>query len=91
MRAKKYINTQNIDVCVCVSVCVAQSLQSCPTLYDPMERSPPVSSVQEHWRGLPCPPTVDLPDPESVSPALQADSLSLNHQGSPYRSIHNDK
>ena len=31
-------------VCVCVCVCV-QSLQSCPTLCDPMDCSPPGSSV----------------------------------------------
>ena len=36
---------------------------------------------QEYWSGLPSPE--DLPDPgiESVSPALQADSLLLSHQG----------
>ena len=44
---------------------------------------------QEHWGGLPCPPPGDLPSPgieSSVSsaPALQADSLLLSHQGSPY-------
>ena len=41
-------------------------------------------SRQEHWSGLPCPPPGDLPDPgiEPASPALQADSLLLSHQGS---------
>ena len=43
---------------------------------------------QEYWSGLPCPPSRDLPDLEikpvsSVSPALQAGSLLLSHQGSP--------
>ena len=41
---------------------------------------------QEYWSGLPFPsPSLDLPDPEikPVSPALQADSLPLNHLGSP--------
>ena len=38
----------------------AASLQSCPTLCDPIDRSPPGSpslgfSRQEHWSGLPCP------------------------------------
>ena len=38
----------------------AKSLQSCPTLCDPMDSSPPGSSVhgfsrQEHWNGLPFP------------------------------------
>ena len=37
--------------------------------------------------GLPFPPPGDLPDPgiETVSPALQADSLPLSHQGSTWR------
>ena len=38
----------------------AKSLQSCPTLCDPIDGSPPGSSVlgfsrQEHWSGLPFP------------------------------------
>ena len=39
---------------------------------------------QEYWSGLPFPSSGDLPDPgiKPVSPALQADSLPLNHQGS---------
>ena len=49
---------------------------------------PPLSmgfSRQSYWSGLPCPSPGDLPDPgiEHESPALQADSLSLSHQGSP--------
>ena len=55
--------------------------QSCPTLWDSMDCSPPGSSVhefsrQEYWTGLPFPPPGDLPDPgiESEYPALQADS-----------------
>ena len=41
---------------------------------------------QEHWNGLPFPSLEDLPDPgiEPVSPALQVNSLALNHLGSPY-------
>ena len=40
---------------------------------------------QEYWSGLPFPTPGDLPDPgiKPVSPALQADSLSLSHVGSP--------
>ena len=45
-------------------------------------------SRQEYLRGLPCPPPGDLLDPgmkveSPASPALQADSLPLSHQGSP--------
>ena len=60
----------------------ALSVHSCPTLCNPVDSSPPGSSVhgfsrQEYWSGLPCPPPGDLPDPEiePVSSALQADSL----------------
>ena len=54
--------------------------QSCPTFWDPMDCSPPGSSVefwQEYWGGLPFPSPGDLPDPgiDPWSPALQADSL----------------
>ena len=45
-------------------------------------------SRQEYWSGLPCPPSGNLPDPgiepiSPVTPALQLDSLPLNHWGSP--------
>ena len=45
-------------------------------------------SRQEYWSGLPFPPPGYLRNPGikrtlSVSPALQADSLSLSHLGSP--------
>ena len=42
---------------------------------------------QEYWSSLPFPPPGDLPDSgiETVSPALQADSLPLSHQGSTWR------
>ena len=49
-------------------------------------------SQQEYWSGLSFPPPSDLPDPgikpmPPASPALQADSLSLSHQGSPSTDI----
>ena len=51
---------------------------------------------QEYWSGLPRPPPGGLPDPgiEPVSPmtpALQADSLLLNHLESPHISLGNGK
>ena len=65
-------------------------LHSCLTQCDPMDGSPPGSSVhgllqQECYSGLPCPPPGDLPDPgiEPRSPSLQAESLPLSHQGGP--------
>ena len=38
---------------------------------------------QEYWSGLPFPSPGDLPDPgiKPTSPALEADSLPLSHQG----------
>ena len=46
-------------------------------------------SRQEYWSGLPFPSTGDLPDPgiEPRSPALQADALPSEHQGSPISTI----
>ena len=42
-------------------------------------------SRQEYWSRLPRPPPGDLPNSgiEPKSPALQANSLPLSHQGSP--------
>ena len=59
-------------------VLCAQLLQPCLTLCDPMDCSPPVSSVhgiffrQECWSGVLFPPLRDHQDPgiESASPAL---------------------
>ena len=56
-------------MCMC-----ATSLQSCPTLCDPVDCSPlvPLSmgfSKQEYWNGLPCPPPGDLPNP-GIEPAF---------------------
>ena len=68
----------------------AKSLQSCPTLYNPVDCSPPGSSVHEilqakYWSGLPCPPPGDLSIPgiKPRSPALQADSLPSEPPGKP--------
>ena len=51
-----------------------------------MDSRPTGSSVrgisqQEYWSGLPFPSPGDLPDPEieTMSTALQADSLPLSH------------
>ena len=58
--------------------------QSCRTLCDPMDCSPPGSSSmgfsrQEHWSGLPRP----SPGIEPGSPALQADTLPSEPPGKP--------
>ena len=64
--------------------------RSCPTLCNPMDYSPPGSSVmgfprQDYWSGLPFPSPGDRPNPgiEPGSPALQADALSSEPPGKP--------
>ena len=63
-------------------------IQLCPTLETPwtVAHKAPLSmgfSRQEYWRGLPCPPPGDLPNPgiEPRSPALQVDSLPTELPG----------
>ena len=83
------------SVSECVHVYVCSVAQSCLTLCDPMDSvsllgSSVEFSRQEYWSGLPFPTPGDLPDLgikllSSASPALQADSLSLFHLGSPQR------
>ena len=56
--------------------CCRLVTQSCPTPWDPMDRSPPGSSVhgiarQESWSGLPLPSPRDLPDP-GIKPTFPA-------------------
>ena len=65
--------------------------QSCQTLCDPMDCSPPGFSVHGDFAGkntgvgLPCPPPGDLPNLgiEPRSPTLQADPLPFEPQGNP--------
>ena len=63
--------------------------QLCLTLCNPIDCSPPGSSVhgfprQEYWRGLPCPPAGDLPDLgiEPGLPHCRQIFYCLSHQGS---------
>ena len=78
-------------MCVCVR---ALSRLSCVWLCAPpwtVAHQAPlfmIFSRQEHWSGLPCPPSGDLPDPgietmSPVAPALLVNSLLLSHQESP--------
>ena len=76
-------NLHNVSVKVLVA-------QLCPTLCDPMDCSPPQSSVyglfeQGYWREWPLLSPGDLPNPgiEPKSPTLWADSLSSEPQGKP--------
>ena len=65
-------------------------IQSCLTLCNLMECSPPGSSIlgilqTRYWSGLPFPSPGDLPNPgiEHGSPKLQADSLLTEPPGKP--------
>ena len=76
-------------MCVCVCVCVFSCFSHIWLFAIPwtVARQAPLSlgfSRQEYWNALPC-RSPDLPYPgiEPESPALQADSLLLSHQGSP--------
>ena len=73
-----------------VKVVVCLDSKSCPTLCDPMDYSPPGSSVHGDspgkntgWSGLPCLSPGDLPNPglEPRPPTLQADSLLSDPPG----------
>ena len=66
----------------------AQALHSCPTLCDPMDCSPPGSSVHGDSPRLPCPPPGDLPDPgikpgSLVFPALAGGLFIAEPPGKP--------
>ena len=75
---------------VCVHVCVCLVAHSCPTLCNPMDCSPPGSSVHGDSpgknTGVGCPPPGDLPNLgiEPRSPSLQVDSLLSEPPGKPY-------
>ena len=84
--------------CVCVCVCICPVTQSYLTLWNPMDYSPPGSSVhgifqQEYWSRLPFPSRGDLPHAgiEPASPGLlhwQEKSFPLSHLGIPWTCVY---
>ena len=81
---KKETDVQVQEACACLVA------QSCPTLCDPMNCSPPGSPVQafsrqEYQNGLPCSPSGDLLNPgtEPRFPTIQVDSLPSDPLGKP--------
>ena len=70
--------------------CRCLVIKLCPTFFNPMDCSPPGSSVhgisqQEYWNGLPFPSPGDLSDPgmELASSALAGGFLTTEPSGKP--------
>ena len=68
-------------MCACVCVCVCVLTQLCLTLCNPIDWSPPGSSVheismQEYWNGLPFPLPWDLPNPGIKTVSLASSALA---------------
>ena len=65
-----------------ICAAAAKSLQSCPTLCDPVDGSPPDSTVhgdspgKKHWSGFLHSPPGDLPDPEDEPASLPSPTLA---------------
>jgi hypothetical protein len=86
-----------------LTVCMhgAQLFQSCPTLCNPMDCSPPAPlfmgfSRQEYWSGLPFPPQGNLPDPGIKSmfpetPVLEVVSLPAELSGKSFDHVDHNK
>ena len=79
-------------------LCCCLVAKSCLTLCNPVDCSPPVSSVHgisqaKYWSGLPFPSPRDLPDPgiEPGSPALQADSLPSEPPGKKMKFVYTER
>ena len=71
-------NTEELGVSYTAAAAAAKSLQSCPTLCDPRDGSPPGSpslgfSRQEHWSGLPFPSPMH--ESKKWSHSVMSDSL----------------
>ena len=72
--------------------CFCLVVKSCPTLCNPMDCSPPGSSVHgisqgKYWSGLPFPPPRSLPDPgiEPTSLALASGFFTTEPPGKPLK------
>ena len=75
----------------------AKSVQSCPTLYGPMDCSPPGSSIHGifqvrilEWVAMPSSRGSFDPGLEPGSSALQADSLPSEPSGKPHMILYNN-
>ena len=82
-------------MCVCVCVCVCELLNRIWLFATPwtVAHQAPLSmefSRQEYWSGVPCPPPGNLPTQglKAGVPHCRQIPYHLNHQGSPFSSIH---
>ena len=69
------------QTCKPITLCVRVHAQSCLTLCDPTDCSPPGSLSmgfprQEDWSGLPFPPLGDLPNPGTEPMSLESPPLA---------------
>ena len=76
---KKFTSHSNTVFVITVAAAAAKLLQSCPTLCDPIDGSPPGStplgfSRQEHWSGLPCPSPMHESEKRKWSCSVVSDS-----------------
>ena len=78
-----------------IFVVLCSVTQSCPTLCDPMDYSPPGSSVhgilrQKYWSVLPCPPPGDLPNP-GMKPASHVSCIGrqILYRCATWEALHN--
>ena len=85
-----FLNSITVSYHVTRACMHARSFQSCPTLCDPMDCSPPGSSVHGSFPGKNtrkgCQALLQgifSTQGSPTAPALQADSLLLSHQGIP--------
>ena len=95
-RNKKYPSWKGRSKAVTVCrwhIAVAKSLQSCLTLCDPRDGSPPGSpslgfSRQEHWSGLPFPSPMQESEKWKGSRSVMSDSSDPMHCSLPGSSVH---
>ena len=89
--AKWKKSVSKVPCCIISYIFMCLVTQSCFTLCDPTDYSPPGCSVhdfsrQEYWSGLPFPNPGHLPDPgiEPVSPALAGGLFTIVPPGKPW-------